>query len=54
MLNWMFWRKKLTREFYPSCAQITVTGGTGSSLPTGVALPGAYRADDTDGVSALE
>ena len=32
-------------QFYPSCAQITITGG-GSANPTGVALPGAYQPDD--------
>jgi Auxiliary Activity family 9 (formerly GH61) len=34
-------------QFYISCAQIKVTGGTGSKSPTGlVAFPGAYTATD--------
>ena len=32
-------------QFYMTCYQITVTGG-GSSAPTGVAFPGAYKATD--------
>jgi len=32
-------------QFYPVCAQITVTGG-GSLNPSGVAFPGAYTATD--------
>jgi lytic cellulose monooxygenase (C1-hydroxylating) len=41
---------RMGAQFYPSCIQLKVTGGTGSSFPTGVALPGAYDADDTNGV----
>lgn len=32
-------------QFYPVCAQITVTGG-GSATPSGLAFPGAYNATD--------
>ncbi|TFK34898.1 glycoside hydrolase, partial [Crucibulum laeve] len=32
-------------QFYPHCVQITVTGG-GSANPSGVSLPGAYKATD--------
>ncbi|KAG9119900.1 Esterase/lipase/thioesterase [Ceratobasidium sp. 392] len=32
-------------QFYPVCAQITVTGG-GSAAPSGLAFPGAYKATD--------
>ncbi|KAF8753642.1 Terpenoid synthase [Rhizoctonia solani] len=32
-------------QFYPVCAQITVTGG-GSANPSGLAFPGAYNATD--------
>jgi hypothetical protein len=38
-------------QFYPSCHQITVVGGGTTKLPAGIALPGAYRADDTKSVS---
>lgn len=38
-------------QFYPACHQITVTGSGTTKLPEGVALPGAYRADDTKSVS---
>ncbi|KAI1170113.1 glycoside hydrolase [Nemania sp. FL0916] len=33
-------------QFYTSCAQITVTGGTGSANPQNVLIPGAFK--DTD------
>ncbi|KAF2676593.1 lytic polysaccharide monooxygenase [Lentithecium fluviatile CBS 122367] len=33
-------------QFYPNCHQITVTGGGSTALPTGIALPGAYQAND--------
>lgn len=36
---------RMGAQFYPSCAQVTVTGG-GSANPSGVALPGAYSPDD--------
>ncbi|KAJ2671493.1 hypothetical protein GGI25_005482 [Coemansia spiralis] len=32
-------------QFFPNCVQLTITGG-GSSEPTGVALPGYYKATD--------
>ncbi|EMD90911.1 glycoside hydrolase family 61 protein, partial [Bipolaris maydis ATCC 48331] len=32
-------------QFYMTCYQITVTGG-GSSVPSGVSFPGAYKASD--------
>ncbi|EIM91666.1 uncharacterized protein STEHIDRAFT_165886 [Stereum hirsutum FP-91666 SS1] len=35
----------LGAQFYPSCAQLTVSG-SGSATPSGVALPGAYATDD--------
>lgn len=37
-------------QFYPSCTQIRVTEGGSTKLPSGVALPGAYDPDDTEGV----
>lgn len=40
-------------QFYPSCAQITITGG-GSANPTGVALPGAYQPRDPGVSSSAE
>jgi len=33
-------------EFYPSCFQISVSGGTGSVVPEGVEFPGAYTLSD--------
>ncbi|CAE6417645.1 unnamed protein product, partial [Rhizoctonia solani] len=33
-------------QFYPHCVQIKLTGSGTKSLPTGVALPGAYVATD--------
>ncbi|KAH7400038.1 glycosyl hydrolase family 61-domain-containing protein [Cadophora sp. MPI-SDFR-AT-0126] len=33
-------------QFYMECAQINVTGGTGSKTPATVSLPGAYKAND--------
>lgn len=39
-------------QFYPSCAQIVVSGSGSTDLPTGVALPGAYDPEDP-GVSCL-
>jgi len=33
-------------QFYMSCYQITVSGGTGTASPSTVRLPGAYRASD--------
>ncbi|EPS43405.1 hypothetical protein H072_2674 [Dactylellina haptotyla CBS 200.50] len=36
-------------QFYPSCVHLKVTGG-GSDAPSGVALPGAYNPNDTDGI----
>ncbi|KFA69936.1 hypothetical protein S40285_03909 [Stachybotrys chlorohalonatus IBT 40285] len=33
-------------QFYPACHQITVTGSGTVKLPSGIALPGAYRSDD--------
>ncbi|KAH6683138.1 putative endo-beta-1,4-glucanase D [Halenospora varia] len=33
-------------QFYMECAQINITGGTGSKTPATVSLPGAYRATD--------
>jgi hypothetical protein len=33
-------------QFYPSCWQITITGGTGTKIPEGVSFPGAYQHDD--------
>lgn len=35
----------LGAQFYPSCAQLTISG-SGSATPSGVALPGAYATDD--------
>ncbi|GJD00086.1 family 61 endoglucanase [Colletotrichum higginsianum] len=37
-------------QFYPGCHQITVTGGGATKLPEGIALPGAYKADDTESI----
>ena len=41
---------RLGAQFYPSCTQIKVSGSGTKNLPAGVALPGAYNPDDTDGV----
>ncbi|KAJ2078808.1 hypothetical protein H4R24_004215 [Coemansia sp. RSA 988] len=32
-------------QYYPNCAQLTITG-TGSAVPSGVAIPGLYKRDD--------
>ncbi|KAH7102676.1 glycoside hydrolase [Auriculariales sp. MPI-PUGE-AT-0066] len=37
-------------QFYPNCVQIQVTNGGSVSLPTGIALPGAYDPNDTLGI----
>ncbi|KFA70264.1 hypothetical protein S40285_09412 [Stachybotrys chlorohalonatus IBT 40285] len=37
-------------QFYPSCTNIRVIQGGTTQLPTGVALPGAYNPDDTQGI----
>jgi hypothetical protein len=41
--------KRMGAQFYPSCTQIRVTGG-GKENPKGVALPGAYNPDDSEGI----
>ncbi|KAG9101764.1 hypothetical protein FRC06_002675 [Ceratobasidium sp. 370] len=33
-------------QFYPSCTQVKITGSGTKALPTGIALPGAYKATD--------
>ncbi|KAK8089402.1 hypothetical protein PG997_004363 [Apiospora hydei] len=33
-------------QFYIGCAQLHVTGGTGTVTPSGVSFPGAYKATD--------
>jgi len=33
-------------QFYPNCVQIKVSGGGSTSLPSGVAFPGAYNPND--------
>ncbi|KAK6532344.1 hypothetical protein TWF281_006533 [Arthrobotrys megalospora] len=33
-------------QFYPACHQITITGNGKTKLPTGVALPGAFKYND--------
>lgn len=38
-------------QFYPNCHQVTVTGSGTAALPEGIALPGAYKSDDTTSVS---
>lgn len=43
--------RRMGAQFYPSCTQIRVTEGGSTELPEGVALPGAYDPDDTEGVS---
>ncbi|KAH8902650.1 glycoside hydrolase family 61 protein [Coniochaeta sp. PMI_546] len=35
-----------TPQFYVSCAQLNVTGGTGTANPTTVSIPGAFKATD--------
>ena len=35
---------------YSNCVQVNVTGGGSKTLPSGIALPGAYDPDDTDGI----
>ncbi|EMR70311.1 putative family 61 endoglucanase protein [Eutypa lata UCREL1] len=37
-------------QFYPACHQIAVTGTGTAALPAGIALPGAYRPDDTTSI----
>ncbi|KAI0275208.1 glycosyl hydrolase family 61-domain-containing protein [Gloeopeniophorella convolvens] len=37
-------------QFYPNCVQIQVTDGGSTSLPEGIALPGAYDPNDTNGI----
>jgi cellulase len=37
-------------QFYPTCVQIKVIEGSSVSLPTGIALPGAYDPNDKSGV----
>ncbi|PBP21482.1 family 61 endoglucanase [Diplocarpon rosae] len=37
-------------QFYPGCHQITVKGSGTTKLPEGIALPGAYKADDTTSI----
>ncbi|EMR70221.1 putative family 61 endoglucanase protein [Eutypa lata UCREL1] len=41
---------RMGAQFYPSCTQIRVTEGGSTKLPSGVALPGAYDPDDTEGI----
>ncbi|SPO04685.1 related to cel1 protein precursor [Cephalotrichum gorgonifer] len=41
---------RMGAQFYPSCTQIRVTAGGSTKLPEGVALPGAYDPDDTEGI----
>ena len=33
-------------QFYMECAQINVTGGSGSKTPSTVSFPGAYKGSD--------
>lgn len=33
-------------QFYPSCHQISITGGGQQALPAGIAIPGAYTTND--------
>ncbi|KAK2758319.1 hypothetical protein FQN54_004165 [Arachnomyces sp. PD_36] len=42
--------KEMGAQFYPACIQLDVTSGGSVELPSGVALPGAYSPDDTDGI----
>lgn len=35
-----------TPQFYVSCAQLNVTGGSGTANPTTVSIPGAFKATD--------
>ncbi|KAH8776652.1 family 61 endoglucanase [Diaporthe sp. PMI_573] len=37
-------------QFYPNCHHITVTGSGTTKLPEGIALPGAYKPDDTTSI----
>ncbi|KAI9150507.1 Polysaccharide monooxygenase Cel61a [Paramyrothecium foliicola] len=41
---------RMGAQFYPSCTQIRVTSGGSTQLPSGIALPGAYNPDDTQGI----
>jgi len=41
---------RMGAQFYPNCIQVKVTNGGSVTLPTGIALPGAYNPDDTAGV----
>ncbi|KAH7083973.1 glycoside hydrolase [Paraphoma chrysanthemicola] len=42
--------KRLGAQFYPFCVHLKVGGGGTKGLPSGIALPGAYDPDDTNGV----
>jgi len=33
-------------QLYMACVQVKITGGSGAALPSGVAFPGAYSAED--------
>lgn len=33
-------------QFYLSCAQVTISGGSGTAKPQKVSMPGAYSAND--------
>jgi hypothetical protein len=33
-------------QFYVSCAQVKVAGGTGAAVPPGVSIPGAFSKSD--------
>lgn len=35
-----------TPQFYISCAQVAVSGGSGTASPATVAIPGAFKASD--------
>ncbi|KAG9236403.1 putative endo-beta-1,4-glucanase D [Amylocarpus encephaloides] len=39
-------RSNAGAQFYMECAQINITGGSGSKTPATVSLPGAYKAND--------
>ncbi|KAH8111662.1 family 61 endoglucanase [Phellopilus nigrolimitatus] len=40
-------------QFYPSCAQLVISGGTGGTWPQGIAISGAYQDNDPGILVAL-
>ncbi|KAH7085824.1 glycoside hydrolase [Paraphoma chrysanthemicola] len=47
-------RNRLGAQFYPFCVHLKVGGSGTKTLPPGIALPGAYDPDDTNGILVSE